>query len=174
MKKLLNYFTLLLFTVSLSTNFVHAQTVKLGDKLKNVQIRDANDKPINLPGYGKHPLLIFYPDPDHSSCKFTDYLEEHPIGGNKLMAYGIVNLKDAPLMPNSVIRAVIRSKIKKTGAAIYTDPNHLLRNAWNLGDCNNKFVFIIIDTDGTLLYLHKGEPSEADIKRFYQVVNKIK
>ena len=51
-----------------------------------------------------------------------------------------------------------------------TDPDRLLSKGWNLGDCNNKFVFLIVDTDGTLLYFSKGEPTKEQIKEFYRVV----
>ncbi|MGI6218757.1 MAG: hypothetical protein ACOYJE_02680 [Bacteroidaceae bacterium] len=147
---------------------------RVGDRLGKLEIRDAKNQPIPLPGFGKRPILIFYADPDHPSCDFTDYLEEHPLTQQpKLLAYGIVNLKDAPLLPNAIVRAMVRAKIRKTGAAIYTDPDRLLSEGWNLGDCNNRFVFLIVDVDGTLLYFSKGEPTKKEIKEFYRVVNSL-
>lgn len=151
-----------------------AQAVKIGQRLPNVQIRDARNKPIYVPYFGSHPLLIFYPDPDHPKCKFTDYLEEHPIPAKRMKAYGIVNMKDAPWYPNGIIRSAIRSKIKKTGQPIYTDPNRALARGWGLGDCNNKFVIIIVDEHGRLLWLHKGEPNEAAKRQFWHIINRIK
>lgn len=145
---------------------------QVGDRLESIEIRDANNQPIPLPGFGKQPILIFYADPDHPLCNFTDYLEEHPLTHQpKLLAYGVINLKDAPLLPNAIVRAMVRAKIRKTGAAIYTDPERLLSKGWNLGDCNNLFVFLIVDTDGTLLYFSKGEPDKEEIQEFYRVVN---
>ncbi len=175
MKKLNSVCTLFLLWMSV---FLFAltettQAVRIGQKLPNVTIRDANNRPIRLPHYGTNPLLIFYPDPDHPKCKFTDYLETHQIPERRLRAYGVVNMKDAPLYPNGIIRAAIRKKIKKTGAKVYTDPNRTLAKAWGLGDCNNVFVIIIIDQDGRLLYLHKGEPNAAAIKQFYNVIHKV-
>lgn len=147
---------------------------KIGQRLPNVQIRDAHNKAISIPYLGTHPLLIFYPDPDHPKCKFTDYLEEHSIPAKRMKAYGIVNMKDAPWYPNSIIRTAIRAKIKKTGQPIYTDPNRALARGWGLGDCNNKFVIIIVDEHGRLLWLHKGEPSEAAKREFWKIINRIK
>lgn len=143
---------------------------RLGDRLKNVEIRNAKNEPMMLPGFGKQPILIFYADPDHPACDFTDYLEDHQLNQPKLLAYGVINLKDAPLIPNAIVRAIARAKIRKTGASIYTDPDRLLSKGWNLGDCNNKFVFLIVDADGTLLYFSKGEPTKEQIKEFYRVV----
>ena len=97
----------------------------------HVKIRDLQNQPIDLPYLGKAPLLLFYVDPDHAgqNSDFIAYLEEHQIGGDKIQAYGIVNLKDAPLLPNGVVRSMMRSKQKKTGAAMYTDVDCSLRDA---------------------------------------------
>lgn len=150
------------------------KAVKIGQRLPNVQIRDAHNKVISVPYLGTHPLLIFYPDPDHPKCKFTDYLEDHPIPAKRLKAYGIVNMKDAPWYPNSLIRTAIRSKMKKTSQPIYTDPNRALARGWGLGDCNNKFVIIIVDEHGRLMWMHKGEPGDSARKAFWHIINRIK
>lgn len=151
-----------------------AQAARIGQRLPNVQIRDAHNKAISIPYLGTHPLLIFYPDPDHPKCNFTDYLEAHPIPAKRMKAYGIVNMKDAPWYPNGIIRSAIRSKIRKTGQPIYTDPNRALARGWGLGDCNNKFVIIIVDELGRLLWIHKGEPNEAAKRQFWHIINRIK
>lgn len=69
-----------------------------GKTVPHVKIRDLQNQPIDLPYLGKAPLLLFYVDPDHAgqNSDFIAYLEEHQIGGDKIQAYGIVNLKDAP------------------------------------------------------------------------------
>lgn len=107
-----------------------------GKTVPHVKIRDLQNQPIDLPYLGKAPLLLFYVDPDHAgqNSDFIAYLEEHQIGGDKIQAYGIVNLKDAPLLPNGVVRSMMRSKQKKTGAAMYTDVDCSLRDAWG-GRC---------------------------------------
>lgn len=172
-----NHFYLLaiyILTIFSLSSYGYAQAARIGQRLPNVQIRDAHNKPINVPYLGSHPLLIFYPDPDHPKCKFTDYLEQHPIPARRMKAYGIVNMKDAPWYPNGIIRSAIRSKIKKTGQPIYTDPNRALARGWGLGDCNNKFVIIIVDEHGRLLWYHKGEPDEAAKRQFWRIINRIK
>ena len=86
-----------------------------GKTVPHVKIRDLQNQPIDLPYLGKAPLLLFYVDPDHAgrNSDFIAYLEEPQIGGDKIQAYGIVNLKDAPLLPNGVVRSMMRSKQKK-------------------------------------------------------------
>lgn len=172
-----NHCLLFVFTLLTVFSFGYVQpafAVKIGQRLPNVQIRNAHNKPISVPYLGTHPLLIFYPDPDHPKCKFTDYLEAHPIPARRMKAYGIVNLKDAPWYPNGIVRSAIRSKIRKTGQPIYTDPNRALARGWDLGNCNNKFVIIIVDEHGRLLWLHKGEPNEAAKREFWHIINRIK
>ena len=169
------YFTLLLLVIP-TTMMAQKQTATVGSKVKQIAIRDSNDQSIPLPGFGEKHLLIFYPDPDHASQNksFTDYLEEHPINSDNIMAYGIVNLKDAPMMPNSIVRAIIRNKVKKTGANIYTDPEHLLRDGWGLGDVNNLFTILFVTKEGEIAFLHKGEMSKKDIEEFFRVINQYK
>ena len=152
------------------------QTAKVGSKVSQVQVRDSNDKPIKLPYFGQKHILIFYPDPDNykQNQHFTDYLEEHQIESDNIYSFGVTNMKDAPLYPNSIIRSVIRSKEKKTRAKIYTDPDYILRDAWGLGDCNNQFVIIFVTSDCEIAFLKKGKMTDADIKKFFEVIDKYK
>lgn len=149
---------------------------QLNKKVGQVQIRDANDKPIPLPGLGEKTLLIFYVDPDKGSqnSKFTDYLEEHQIDSPNILSYGIVNLKDAPLLPNSIVRSIVRKKVAKTGAAIYTDPDHSLRDGWGLGNVNDYSVTIIVNKDQEIVFFFKGAMGQPEIDQFNKVIDQYK
>ena len=133
-----------------------------GKTVPHVKIRDLQNQPIDLPDLGKAPLLLFYVDPDHAgqNSDFIAYLEEHQIGGDKIQAYGIVNLKDAPLLPN--------------GAAMYTDVDCSLRDAWGMGDVNNLFVIIFVNKDRKVEFFRYGDFTEKDKADFWKVVNKYK
>ena len=37
------------------------------------------------------------------------------------------------------------------------DSNHVIRDAWQLGDCNGKFCFMIITKEGELIFFQKEE-----------------
>ena len=137
-----------------------------GKTVPHVKIRDLQNQPIDLPYLGNAPLLLCYVDPA--------YLEEHQIGGDKIQAYGIVNLKDAPLLPNGVVRSMMRSKQKKTGAAMYTDVDCSLRDAWGMGDVNNLFVIIFVNKDRKVEFFRYGDFTEKDKADFWKVVNKYK
>ena len=148
----------------------------VGKKVGPVQVRDASDNPIMLPELGKKHLLIFYPDPDHAGQNkdFQDYMKAHPIDSDDIYAFGVVNLKDAPMLPNSIVRAMVRKEVKATGAQIYTDPDHLLRDAWGLGDVNNCFAVIFVTKDREIAYFKAGEMSEADKAEFFRVLERYK
>lgn len=156
--------------------FAQKNSANVGKKVGPVEIRDASDKPMMLPKLGEKNLLIFYTDPDHAgqNTEFREYLEKHQINSSNIFAFGVVNLKDAPLVPNSVARSMIRKKAEETKSNIYTDPDHLLRDAWNLGDCNNKFMIIFVNKNKVIEFCRWGDFNEADKKAFWEVINKYK
>lgn len=147
-----------------------------GPTVKPVQIRDASNNPIAIPQLGKKHLLIFYVDPDHANQnkEFIDNLEKNHILSDQIHSFGIVNLKDAPMLPNSIVRSMVRKKVNQTGADIYTDPEHLLRDGWNLGEVNNLFTIIFITKDLEIKFLSKGELTPDQIQEFYRVIDEYK
>lgn len=160
---------ILSFAVSL---YAQEQTAKIGSKVTQVEVRNSRDEPAKIPCLGEKHVLIFYPDPDHANQnkKFIAQLEENHIISDNIFSLGIVNLKDAPMYPNGIIRSAIRKKEKKNNTEIYTDPDHILRDAWGLGDVNNLFTIIFVNSDQEIVFLKKGELSKADQEEFYRVI----
>jgi hypothetical protein len=138
--------------------------VKEGATLGNAEIRDASDKPAQIPELGNKILLIMYTDPDEADQNdaFADAVKAKTIDQNYFKSVGIANMKDAPAKPNWIIRSIVRGKIKKYNVTILTDPDRLLIKAWDLGDCNNKSVVLIIDKNKTLRFFRKGKLSDTD------------
>lgn len=167
--------TFLLMALSVGL-MAQTQTAAIGTKVKQTKVCDPSNNPVELPYFGQKNLMIFYVDPDHANqnSEFVAELEENQVKSDKIYGFGIVNLKDAPLLPNSIVRMMVRKKVKKTGAAIYTDPDHMLRDAWGLGDVNDQFVLLLIAKDGTIEFMSKGELSKSQIEEFYRVVDKLK
>lgn len=172
MKKMLRYGLALVLMLPLAG---YAQD-KSKLTIKPVNIRDASDNPVPVPQLGKKNLLIFYVDPDHSNQnkEFIENLEKNQIKSDKIYSFGIVNLKDAPMLPNGIVRSMIRKKINQTGAAIYTDPDYFLRDGWNLGDVNNQFTFIFVTKNLEVKFFSKGELTPEQIKEFYRVIDEYK
>lgn len=142
-------------------------------KVSNVEIRDLDGNPAMLPEWGKKNLLIFYVDPDRHKQNedFTIEMEQnHRASGENLYGFGIMNLKDAPMIPNGMARSMARKRTAKNGAVVMADEDRTLSTAWGLGDCNNQFVLMIVSKEGELVFLRKGILSEEDKAAFYKAV----
>lgn len=146
-------------------------------KVRNVELIDLNGNATTLPMFGEKNLLIFYVDPDkHKQNEdFTIELEEnHRAAGDNIIGFGIMNLKDAPMIPNGLARKMAAKRTEKNGATVLADEDRILSTQWKLGDCNNKFVLMIVSKEGELVFLRKGVLSEADKAAFYQTIEKYK
>lgn len=146
-------------------------------KVENVQILDLDDNPSKLPYFGEKNLMIFYVDPDRHKQNedFTEDMEKnHRAEGENLYGFGVMNLKDAPMVPNGMARSMAKKRTAKNGATVLADENRVLSTAWGLGDCNNQFVLMLVSKEGELVFLRKGELSEKDKAEFYRVVEQYK
>ncbi len=164
--------TLIIAALIAATTII-AQPLKEPRKVDNPQITDLKNSPSQLPHWGEMNLLIFYADPDHPSqcadfCK--DMEDNHRAAGDNIYGLGIVNLKDAPLLPNAIVRKIAYNRTKKNGATILADPDRIIPTQWGLGDCNNKFTMILISKEGELVYYHKGEFTKEDEIEFYKAI----
>lgn len=157
----------LLLVVTLSSQ---AQELK---KVENVTLETLTGESTALPMWGEKNLLIFYVDPDHANqdMDFADEMEEkHLAAGDNIYGFGVLNLKDAPMVPNGIACSIANSRTKKNGATILADKDRILSKAWGLGDCNNYFVMILVSKEGELVYLHKGKHTEEDKKEFIRAI----
>ena len=134
--------------LSLAFGTVSAQTEEaaLPRKVSNVEVLDLEGKPVTLPYWGEKNLMIFYVDPDHHKQNedFTVELEKN--------------------------HRAESDKIHGFGVMNLKD----LSTAWNLGDCNNKFVLMFVTKEGELVFLRKGVLSDADKEAFYEVLENYK
>ena len=165
---------MLLAALTLTTTAVMAQ--QLPKKVENVNITTLDKEPTMLPEFGKKNLIIFYIDPQahKQNEEWTVWLEEsHRATSPNILGFGIINLKDA-WYPNSMVRKMARKRTEKNGALVLADPKHYVRDAWDLGDCNDKFVLLFVNTDGELVFMRKGELSDQDKEDFYKVVDQYK
>ena len=156
----------MLAALSLTASAAAAQ--ELPRKVNNVEVLDLDGKPAKLPYWGEKNLMIFYVDPDRhkQNNDFTVELEEnHRAQGDNIYGFGVMNLKDAPMVPNGMARNMAKKRTAKNGA---------LGTAWELGDCNNHFVLMIVSKEGELVFLRKGVLSEQDKADFYETIEKYK
>lgn len=154
-----------------------APAQELPRKVSNVELLDLDGKPAALPHWGEKNLMIFYVDPDRHKQNedFTIELEEnHRASGDNIYGFGVMNLKDAPMVPNGMARSMAKKRTAQNGATVLADQDHVLSEAWGLGDCNNQFVLMLVSREGELVFLRKGLLSEADKEAFYQTVEKYR
>ena len=166
MKKI-GIFTLFYMLFSLSI-----VSLNVGDSVDNISIKDANNAPATIPDLGAKTLTIFYTDPDvkDQNDPFADFLKASKLPESSYRGMGVVNLKDTWL-PNSLIRSLVRDKIKKYNSTILTDPERILASKWNLGSCDDQSIVIVIDKNKKVLYLHRGAVPKSE---FTKVLNIIK
>lgn len=151
-----------------------AQDSALPKAVSDVQLLSLDGTPTNLPHFGEKHLLIFYVDPDHHKQNeaFTYELEENGRAhSDNIYAFGIMNLKDAPMVPNALARKLAAKRTAKNGALVLADQDRVLQTAWGLGKCNNLFVLLFVSNEGELLFMRKGELTDADKEAFYEVLD---
>ena len=140
--------------------------------IENVTLKALTGELTKLPHWGEKHLLIFYVDPDRHKQNeaFTYELEENGRANSpKIEAFGVLNLKDT-MLPNAIIRTMARKRTEKNGALVLADEERTLATAWKIGDCNNQFVLLFISKEGELVFVRKGELSEADKEAFYAIL----
>ena len=168
-------FWLLLLPLLGTAVTVSAQS--LPRKVSDVTLLDLNGDPAKLPFWGEKNLLIFYIDPDRHKQNedFTADMEaNHRVEGENLFCFGVMNLNDAPMIPNGMARSMARKRTASNGGTVLADQKSILRDAWQLGDCNNMFVLLLVNKEGELVFMRKGPLSDADKKEFYQVVQQYR
>ncbi len=155
-------------------NSISLFSLTIGTQISNVNVRDANDKPIKIPDLGKKVLVIFYTDPDvpDQNDEFADLLKTAKFPEQKYRGIGIANMKDT-WKPNFAIRVVVRSKIEKYKSTILTDPSYILKKDWNLGDCNDKSVVLILGSDMKVHFYKKGRLSKEEQQLAVSTVTKL-
>lgn len=153
-----------------------SEAQSLPRKVRNVEVQDLDANKARLPWWGEKNLLIFYVDPEvpKQNHDFISHIEETGrVQGPNIEGFGIVNLKDA-LYPNSLVRKIADARTAKNGATILCDPDHYISSAWRLGDCDNKFVIMLVNKAGELVYVHKGEMDEEEQQRFIAAADPLR
>ncbi|MDE5708392.1 MAG: hypothetical protein K2I32_02905 [Alistipes sp.] len=165
-----------MLTVVLALSAQVATAQETPRKVSNVEVLNLDGDPAMLPHWGEKNLLIFYVDPDRHKQNeefVADMEENHRAAGDNLYGFGVINLADTG-MPNWLVRSIARKRTAKNGATVLADQTHALSTAWELGDCNNQFVLMLVSKEGELVFVRKGILSEADIAAFYETVEKYK
>lgn len=152
----------------------NASALNKGDTVNSIKVKDSKDKDADIPDLGSKIMAVFYTDPDVKNLNepFREMLKAANLDRSKFRGLGVVNMKDTWLA-NGIIRSVVRGKEKKFDSLILTDPDHLLKKAWNLGDCDGKDLVIILDKDRKVQYFNTGKMSDADMKKGLELIKEL-
>ena len=148
-------------------------------KVENVTIKDLYGNPTKLPHYGEKNLLIFYVDPDaylamNKNNRFAEELEKNArAAGPEIYGFGILNFPDTWL-PKNFLRKICRKRVERNGATIIEDPDHTFRDAFGLGDCDKKFMLLIVTKEGNLEYILRDEVDAEGKELFYSIIDKYR
>lgn len=144
--------------------------------VENLELLDLRGKPVKMPYFGNKNVLIFYVDPDRARQNedfIADMEENHRAAGENIEGFGILNLKDT-MFPGGIVRTMARKRTEKNGATVIADPDRIVAKQWGLGDCNNKFVLMLVSKEGELVFCRKGEFTEQDKRDFYNIIDKYR
>jgi predicted transcriptional regulator len=165
--------TILIGCISaLSLNVARAANV--GDTLEPVKLVDAEKQPSDIPDLGNKVLVIIYSDADRANLNdpLADAILEAELDDDLYRGIGIANLKDSKA-PNFIIRSIIRGKIEKYDSTILTDPDLRLPQAWDLGDCNNDSIAMLVDKDRKLVRTQRGGVRGEDISTWIAQIESL-
>lgn len=151
-----------------------ARAATVGQAVPAVTIRDANDKPASIPDFGTKVMAIFISDPDQADLNdtFADTLKAANLDESKYRGVGVAELKDT-ILPNSMVRAIIRGKIEKYDATILTDVDHTLTTKWGLGSLNGSGAVVILDKKGVVQFVKTGKLSSAEVTSGLELVKRL-
>lgn len=138
---------------------IDAQTLK---SIQNIKLTDLNNSEIQMPGFGKKTLFVIYLDPDVEGItdELTEAVNKKNYSSNKLAAFGVVNCKNTWIPDKAIITKARIMQKRYSKSEILLDKNFVLKNGWNLGDCNNLAVIVIVGQDGKIKFLQKIKSKE--------------
>jgi predicted transcriptional regulator len=143
-----------------------ALAATIGQVVSPVQIMDAYKKPVTIPNIGTKVVAVFYNDYEGADVNdpCADVLKNAKLDEKTFYSCGVANLKDNPQwLADWVVRLVVKGKVEKYKTDIFLDKDHALKNAWNLGDCDNGSVTVIIGKDKKIKYIKKVTTKEESI-----------
>ena len=172
MKKTVFFMLLALFsTVTVSL----AAELKVGDKAPDFKMKDSTGKEYSFedPRFKGKVLYIAYVDPDEKDTNnhVEDALKKEVDSGaldkTRYEGFGFANLK-ATILPNFIIKAIIKSKQEKTGAVVLLDFDYTILNLWGLK--NDSSEIVVLDKERICRYKHSGRLPAEDLVKMIRII----
>jgi predicted transcriptional regulator len=170
-KTFLAVLMILLWTVS----SVIAADIKVGDNAAGFNLKDPKGVEYSLdsPQYKGKVVIVFYADPGSKDLNndlqnaLKAAREAGTLDKKNYEGLGVVNVKDS-IVPNFVLRSIIKSKQEETKATILIDPDYTVLNLWGLTKKTSNII--MLDKQRVCRYLYKGKVPAADIAKIIALV----
>jgi predicted transcriptional regulator len=164
-----------LMVLLLTTSTVAAADLKVGDSAAGFNFKDPLGKEYSLdsPLYKGKVVVIFYADPGSKDLNndlqnaIIRARESGKIDKKNYEGLGVVNLRDS-IVPNWMLKSIIKSKQEETKAVILMDPDYALLNLWGLNKKTSNVI--LLDKKRICRYLNKGKVPPADVSKVIGLV----
>ena len=164
-----------LLVLLLTASTVAAAELKVGDSAAGFNLKDPLGKEYSLdsPLYKGKVVVIFYADPGSKDLNndLQNALKSAREGGKidrkNYEGLGVVNLKDS-MVPNWMLKSIIKSKQEETKAVILMDPDYAVLNLWGLTKKTSNII--LLDKKRICRYLNKGKVAPADVSKVVGLV----
>ena len=150
-----------------------AAELKVGDKAPDFTLKDSTGKDYTMetPPYKGKVISVFYVDPDEKDLNLhvEDALLTDP-GLEREKTYkglGIADLKST-ILPNFIIKAIVKGKQKKTGAIVLLDYDWKVLSLW--GMAKDSSTVVVLDKERICRYIYRGKIPAEDVPKIIQII----
>lgn len=168
------------YGILFTSTALYPDSVSIGDTVPYVTVRDLENQSVYLPELGRRVIAVWYTDPDavRENQDLALALKKANIPSNRFLGIGVANLKDAPLLPDFLIRILMRRQAHEIQShdrrvkhiPLYSDPDQKIKQAWNLAETDDRSIVILLDKNRKVRYINYNKLSEAEIDRFVNLV----
>ena len=149
--------------------------INVGDRAAGFKLKDPTGTEYSLesPQYKGKVVVVFYADPGSKDLNnelqnaLKAARESGKINKNNYEGLGIVNLQDS-VVPNFVLRRMIKSKQEETKAVILMDPDLSVLKLWGLTKKTSNII--MLDKQRVCRYLYKGKVPQAHIEQVIRLI----
>jgi predicted transcriptional regulator len=152
-----------------------AAELKVGDSAAGFKLNDPKgvEYALDSPQYKGKVVVIFYADPGSKDLNndlqnaLKAAREAGTLDKKNYEGLGVVNVKDS-IVPNFILRSIIKSKQEETKAVILIDPDYTVLKLWGLTSKTSNII--MLDKQRVCRYLYKGKVPAADIAKVIALI----
>lgn len=136
---------------------------KKANTLPDIVLKNSKEQLAKIPDFGKKLLVLVYSDYEGADANEPIAALGKEFGAYDYRGIAIANLRDNPkVLADDVVCYIIKQREVKYGVSVLIDDNYTLRNSWQLGDCNDHTVVMIVGKDKCMKFMAKvGTAAEA-------------